>query len=155
MGKKYRLLFVMSIISFVVSALCIVGAIAAVVFANKAVLSDDFDVLDIILIFFGLTKSVVFVIVAVIASIAAAINILLGILGIVCCKQHGRCSLGCLIMGGILSLIAVKNIAAGIDVVSFLVLAHFGLYTAGAAIAYIDTRNDKKERIENNNPYPF
>lgn len=145
MGKKYKLLFVMSIISFVVSALCIVVAIDLVVSANKAYLSSEFGVLDILLMFYGLSMPIIFVIFAVITSIAAAINILLGILGIICCKQQGRCSLGCLIMGGILSLltevIIVQSIFDGsFEIWTFSIFAYFVLYTAGAAFAYGEKR---------------
>ena len=142
----------MSIISFLVSALCIIGAIAAFVAANKANLSDNFDVLDFILIFFGLTKSIALVIFAVIATFAAAINILLGILGIVCCKQQGRCSLGCIIMGGIPSLLTAASIVQSIvdgrfEIWTFSIFAYFALYTAGAAFAFSPQRTISDEHL--------
>ncbi|MDE6132024.1 MAG: hypothetical protein K2G04_01405 [Oscillospiraceae bacterium] len=122
----------------------VILAIVSAVLTSKAD-SSDYDVLNIILLFFGLSISILYALFVVAMIIAAAINMLLGLLGIACCKQQGKCSLGCLIMGGLLSLIAAANIVIGIDVCSFLILAHFGLYTAGAAIAYIDSKNDKKE----------
>ena len=139
MGKKYRLLFVMSIISFVLSILCIFGAVTAAVYANKIMESDStaYDIVNVILIFFGLSTLIVLSVLFLIAIIAALMTALLGVLGIACCKQQGKCSLGCLILGGILSLLAAANIVIGnINVSSFLILAYFGLYTAGAAAAF-------------------
>lgn len=159
MVKKYRLLFVMSIISFVLSALCMIGGIIAFSFANNLE-ETTMSRLDNILSLLGLGLLVVMILTTVIAAVTAGVTVLLGILGMVCCKKQGKCSLGCLILGGIFSLFTAASIVHSIadgtfEAWVFLILVYFGLYTAGAAIAYIDSRNDKKERIEKNDPYPF
>ena len=151
MVKKYKLLFVMSIISFVLSALCMIGGIIAFSFANnleKTALSRYDNVLTIFASFLGLGLFVVMVLLTVLAVVAVGVTVLLGILGMICCKKQGKCSLGCLIIGGILSLFTAATIAHSIADGSFeawviLILAYFGLYTAGAAGVYIENKKDR------------
>lgn len=75
------------------------------------------------------------------------INILiLGILGLICVLKHIYAS-GCLIYGGILSLLIIANMVYDIFNASFMdnviVLICLVLYTAGAAVAYIDSKKDR------------
>lgn len=151
MGKKYRLLFVMSIISFALSALSMIGGIIALSFANtlgETNLSRYDNVLSIFASFLGLGLFVVMILLTVLAVVAVGVTVLLGILGMICCKKQGKCSLGCLIIGGILSLFTAATIAHSIADGSFeawviLILAYFGLYTAGAAVVYIENKKDR------------
>lgn len=144
MAKKYRLLFVMSIISFVLTALCVIGGISAFALAKQLEetdLSNYDNVLTAFTSFLGLGLYVAMLLAAVIAAFAAGITALLGILGMICCKKRGKFSLGCLTTGGLLFLLTAANIAGSIANGNFepwvmLVPAYLGLYTAGAALAY-------------------
>lgn len=144
MRKKDILLLVMSIIAVAYAGIIliqllftlIIALIPFIVIFSLLGFLEDFFVITIFLI-----------------------NILiLGILGLICVFKHIYAS-GCLIYGGIFSLLSIANIVfdilGGSDIFNVGLMICLMLYTAGAAIAYIDSRNDKKERIENNNPYPF
>lgn len=154
MGKKYRLLFVMSIISFVLSALCIFAGAAAFCLAKQLEetdLSNYDNAISVFTSFLGLGFYVVMLLAAVLALIAAGVTALLGILGMICCKKQGKCSLICLIAGGLLSLFTAASIAVSILQDSFefytvLGPAYLGLYTAGSAIVYIDSKKDREGR---------
>lgn len=151
MVKKYRLLFVMSIISFVFSALCIFGGIAAFCLAKQLEetdLSNYDNAVSVLGAFLGLGLYVVMLLAAVLALIAAGVTALLGILGMICCKKQGKCSLICLIAGGLLSLLTAANIAGSIangnfEIWIIFISAYLGLYTAGSAIVYIDSKKDR------------
>lgn len=151
MGKKYRLLFVMSIISFVLTAASIIGGIAAFSLEKQLEetdLSNYDNVASVFASFLGLGLMVAMLLAAVLALIIAGVTVLLGILGIACCKKQGKYSLGCLILGGFFSLLTAASIANSITDGNFeawvmLVLAYFGLYTAGAAIVYIENKKDR------------
>lgn len=152
MGKKYKLLFVMSIISFVLTAASIIGGIAAFSLAKQLEetnLSNYDDAISVFASFLGLGMYVVMLLAAVLALIISGVTVLLGILGIICCKKQGKLSLGCLILGGILSLFTAVSIAVSIvrgsfEVYSVLGLAYFGLYTAGSAVVYIENKKDRE-----------
>lgn len=153
MGKKYKLLFVMSIISFVLTEASIIGGMAAFGLAKQLEetnLSSYDNAISVFASFLGLGVYVVMLLASVLVLIIAGVTVMLGILGIVCCRKQGKCSLGCLILGGLFSLLTAASIANSIADGNFeawvmLVLAYFGLYTAGSAIAYIDRKNDRKQ----------
>lgn len=153
MGKKYKLLFVMSIISFVLTAASIIGGIAAFSLAKQLEetdLSNYDNAVSAFASFLGLGLYVAMILIAVFAAFAVGTTALLGILGMICCKKQGKCSLGCLILGGIFSLLTAASIANSIADGNFeawvmLVPVYFGLYTAGSAIAYIDRKNDREQ----------
>lgn len=137
----------MSIISFVLSALCIVGAVAAYVFIQdltEADLSEVDGFLQVIAIFFIMGTAILFAV----AIAAAIITALLGIFGIVCVRKNGKFALGCVIMGGMPSLLTAAIIVQSIlngsfEIWTFSIFAYFGLYTTGAAVAYIDRKKDR------------
>ncbi len=147
-GKSCLLIFIMSIISFILAVLCSFGAIAAFVFSNKlsefteAELSDIDGIIQVGAVFLMIGM---FLILA-IAIGAAVITVILGIFGMICARQNGKFSLGCLIMGGIPALFTALTIARSLlygsfEPIMFPIFAYFGLYTAGAVIAYIEKRN--------------
>ncbi|MCM1328219.1 MAG: hypothetical protein NC253_02160 [Ruminococcus sp.] len=88
-------------------------------------------------------------IVLIIAVSAAAATALLGIFGIICARQNGKFSIGCLIMGAIPTLFTAFEIVQSLldgsfEPIMFPIFLYFGLYTAGAAMAYIEKRNGGK-----------
>lgn len=144
----------MSIISFVLTGLCTVGGITAFGFAKQLEetdLSNYDNAISVFVSFLGLGLYVVMLLAAVLALIAAGVTALLGILGMICCKKQGKGSLICLILGGLLFLFTAVSIAVSILQDSFefytvLGPAYLGLYTAGSAIVYIDSKKDREGR---------
>lgn len=141
----------MSIISFVLTAASIIGGIAAFFYAKQlddTLLTDYNNSVPVFGAFLGFVMYVASLLLAVFAAIAACVTVLMGILGIACCKKQGKYSLGCLILGGLFSLLTAASIANSITDDNFeawvmLVLVYFGLYTAGSAIVYIENKKDR------------
>ena len=128
MGKKDIFLLVMSIIAVAFAGILlfqiIISLIPTIVLLGLLGFLEDFFIFTIFLI-----------------------NILiLGILGLICVIKHIY-SGGCLIYGGIFSLLSIANIVfdilGGSDIFNVGLMICLMLYTAGAAIAYIDSKKDR------------
>lgn len=139
MRKHNILLFLMSIVSFIISFLGIAGVVLAIILSNKLADTQNADELTQVIGIFAFMGVILFFVIAV---ASCAITILLGSLGLICSLKNGKCAMGCLVLGITGSCNGLLSIATSIKQEEPLTLPiaaflYFGLYTAGAVIAYI------------------
>lgn len=147
-GKSYLLIFVMSIISFILFVLSVIGAIAAYAIHEELadIINGEATDVDAFMIFFAIFFVSGSILLLAIAIGAAVVTVILGIFGIICARQNGKFSIGCLIMGGIPTLFTAFEIVQSLldgdfEPIMFPIFLYFGLYTAGAVLAYIEKRS--------------
>lgn len=139
MKKHNILLFLMSLVSFIISFLGIAGVVLAIILSNKLADTQNADELTQVIGMFAFMGVILFFVIAVTTCV---ITVLLGSLGLICSLKNGKWAMGCLVLGIIGSCNGLLSIVTSIEqeeslMLPIVVLLYFGLYTAGAAIAYI------------------
>lgn len=141
MKKQLIPLFVMSILSVVLSVVSLAFGIWAFALGEEAAELMNSD--DGLAIIFGLFGSVIVVLLAVLALIAFSATLLPGLFGIIASVKNGRFSLACVIIGSIETFFAFLGIPSllkdidNFEPVMFIPFIYCGIYTACAIIAFM------------------
>lgn len=146
MKKSSILLCIMSIVSFLIAALGIIGiALAVILSHNLAETQNNNELTTIIGVFIYIGIFALFIA----ALLTVAITLLPGILGLICSLKNGKFATGCLIIGSIGSFCSLSSFINTVIqkesiIIPLLSILYFGLYTAGAGIVYADKKSRKK-----------
>ncbi len=152
MKKQLIPLFVMSILSIILSIVSLVFGIWAFALGEEAAELMNSD--DGLAIIFGLFGSVMIVLLAVLAIIAFSATLLPGLFGIIASVKNGRFSLACVIIGSIETFLALlgiptllEDIMNDFNPIGFIPFVYCGTYTACAIIAFMYRKNIVHEQI--------
>lgn len=153
MKKQLIPIFVISIISIILSVVMLGIGIWAIVMQNDLFkLAEEND--DAFTALIGVFGSVVILLLAVGAIIAFGVTALLSIFGLICALKNGRFSLVCLILGSVLTLISLSGIPAMLEdimndfePIGLIPFVYCGTYTACAIVAFMYRKKVVHEQI--------
>ena len=153
MKKQLIPLFVMSIISLIVSVIMLIIGIWAI--SAEQQISELVNSKDGVSVLFGIFGAIALALLIVIIIIAFAATALLGSFGMASALKNGRFSLVCVILGSIGALLSLSGVPEFIESITnefepmyLLPLAYFGGYTVCAVVALVYRR--KVKEIESN-----